>query len=552
MRFPGAWMKFLCHGDGLTGMPKRRPHKARKILLGIIFAGMLALRPAPAAAGCCVWVCPPTCDPGTILCAVTDDAFAFAALIAFVEAQYLLIAPPVVDALAGFSSGISAMISAQMKQIQEIYLAAVKQRTLIKYDITSKELIISEAVNTQREQCRLETSKMLADATAGHQRDMAKAMDRASSSLALNQLYDTQRMRSSALQRYCKNGMLRRPPGPAGTTAFDQMGCFEDPVFTDAYLQSGRVLDHLALVPPPGAIRGTYPDGKPITDMSILDNPDDPLNPVSAQVVWNRLTDKQKNYVAALRYCQHLEQSRLQVTKFTRDEASTPENMRRITKNLSSTGLLQSLASVCYSEVARRTAPNIYDASDPAMGATAMLLKRDDDEKVARQLDRAGIDPTVYRAHIGYDLATGRPVNPVPNQVFISPALYQYAKYHAYCADRTTSDLFDMESGTAANAYQNKLKCEHIMQRYKTLEARYAELFTQADEGMKAIGAGFMVPVPTPMRSENDSDGVRRVNLRAGKAPSFVPMGQLIKQEKQAAERRAPAPATTSASGALP
>ncbi|MGB4102288.1 MAG: hypothetical protein WBK91_10340 [Alphaproteobacteria bacterium] len=506
----------------------------RFAMFGVLVLALLVARPQPAHAICCLPGCPEGCEVSTLPCTIIDANILMAQLTAVIVGLIQAGNLAIVDAVAGMAASIQAQWEKSSMMTRELWMAHLKHQTTVDMDLTIKEMTVATRLNEFDGTCMLNLTASNAIITAPHARVLPETLQRGSSALALNQLYDTQRMRLSALQRYCKNGMLRRPPGPAGTTAFDQMGCFEDPVFTDAYLQSGRVLDHLVLVPPSYAVRGTYPDGKPVTDMSILDNPDDPANPIPAQVVWNRLTDKQKNYVAALRYCQHLEQSRLQSTSFNSEQASTPDNMRRITRNLSSIGLLQTLSYACYKELARRTAPNVYDTADPAMSTPAMIQKRNDDFKVVKQLQQAVADSRVWQAFTGYDLVQGTPINPVPGQVFISPALYQQAQYFSFCTNRETQYSLDVGSGRPAEIHNNRMMCQSIIENKQNIDWRYAHLFSMVDKGLKAVGEGFLPPVATPTRAEHDAAGVRRVNMRPGaSAAAPLPLGQLIRKLDQ-------------------
>ena len=528
-----ALRKILLRRTGVEGgvAPSGRRKGNRAVILCVLLAGLLVMRPEPAQA-CCDANCPGAylCDPFTVPCAAIAAFEAFATIVAnlviYIE---VFVNPAIVDAAHGLGSKAATALQATMLSNKEVAHAASKQKTFWDMYLADKKLTIDNLPNTGEEQCRLETTRLAAGTGTIYQQEMVREMDRASTALAVNPVYNTQRMQMSATQRYCKNGMLTR--ASMGNTAFDKMECFEDPIYADAYIQAGRILDHLVLVPPSSAPRGFYLDGKPITDMSILDNPDDPANPLPAKAVWDGLTDKQKDYVAALRYCQHMEQSALQVTNFNSDQAATPDNMRRITGNFSAIGMLQTLANVCYSELARRTAPNVYDAADPAMASPAMTLKRETDPLIAEQLVRIQMTPLTWMAYRSFDLINKVPAGPpVGEQVFISPALYQLAKYHAYCTDRATAYHLDMDSGNEATIYNNKMKCENIVRMHESLKGRYAELFAQAGKGMKAVGMGFMPPTAAPVKVENEDGAIRKVNMSGGNGGGIVPLSRLIRK----------------------
>lgn len=521
--------------DG-SGVTARRKSRKRAVIIGVVLAFLLVVRPEPALAICPVGsVCGPvacmfTCDAPTVASCVLSTTLAWGLLPAWFTLQLQPLQRGVADAVTALGVKVGGRVDALRGQRKEIAEAQAQTSMFTQQVAAKKKVDIATAVNPNSGQCRLDTVKSGTKIIGNFERAVVKETDRAGAALATGG-QSTQRMRMASLQRLCKNGMLT--PKMMGAKAFATLQCFEDPMYSGAHVNPQSVLGHMVLVPPNDV------------DMGILDNPDDPLNPVTALVVWDRLFDKQKDYVAAMRYCQTLEQSVLQTNTFTSDQASTPENMRRITQNFSATGMLQTLTNVCYAEVARRTAPNVYDAADPAMASPAMVKKREIDPRIVEQLKYVSLPVRTWQGYDGpstlYDPVQMVPTGPVRTdavsggpQVFISPALYQYAKYYAYCSNPKTAENFDIDSGEEAVAYENHLKCETITKAAKAIDARYLELFSLATSGVQAIQGSFASPDPTAAKSaEIDGAGaLQQVSLQKGgdKKTKVVPMANLIRK----------------------
>jgi hypothetical protein len=478
-----------------------------------------------------------------LACEAVDVATSFALLYSEFDLYLFLVTEPeIVDAVSGVQTAISGAVTLQTSVSSNAAKAAATDNMFWDQAAAQAKIGASLSPNTSSQQCRLDTVKQTAKLAEPFQRQMTDNLHKNSANLAMNSAYTTGRILAAATQRYCKNGMLS--PDLVGPKAFASMGCFQDPPYENAFMKPGSVLEHLVLVPPDSASLGAYPDGSPITKMSILDNPDDPANPSTAAVVWASLTDKQKAYVAALRYCQNLEQSELRSNHFTGDQASQPENMQRITQNFSAMGMLGTLTNVCYSELARRTAPNVYDAADPQMASATMQLKKTvRDKKIAEQLLTAGTDPIVWQAYTAFD-----PVQLVPNgppvldgadpQIFISPALYDYAKYRVYCSDADTWDSMNFDPGKDAQRFTAQIKCTQITGLAKELDARYADLFERSTAGIKAAGRSFVAPLSAPAKADNGG-GLHQVSWREDdqKKAKIMPMETIISKMDQGGKK---------------
>lgn len=514
---------------------------SRKVLLpALLLSAFVAMNPTSALAWCCPSdTCVPTCDPPTLACEAVDVATSFALLYTEFDLYLFLVTEPeIVDAVSGVQTQITAATQVQMDV--NINAAKLSAQDGMFWDQAAAQakIDVSQMVNTASQQCRLDTVKQTAKLAEPFRRQMIDTLHKNSANLAMNSSYTTGRMLAAATQRYCKNGMLS--PDLVGPKAFAAMGCFQDPPYENAYMKPGSVLDHLVLVHPDSAPLGVYADGSIITKMAILDNPDDPANPSTAAVVWASLTDKQKAYVAARRYCENLEQSELHSNHFTGDQASLPDNMQRITQNFSAMGMLGTLTNVCYSELARRTAPNVYDAADPQMASASMQLKKTvRDKKVAEQLLHIGTNPIIWQAYTAFDavqlVPNGPPVmDGADPQIFISPALYDYAKYHVYCADADTWDSMNFDPGKDAQRFTAQIKCTQITGLAKELDARYADLFERSTAGIKAAGRSFVVPLSAPAKADNGG-GLRQVSLRkeTSNKTKMIPMDVVIRKMDQ-------------------
>ena len=255
-----ALRKILLRRTGVEGgvAPSGRRKGNRAVILCVLLAGLLVMRPEPAQA-CCDADCPGAylCDPFTVPCAAIAAFEAFATIVANL-AIYIetVVNPPIVDAAHGLGSKAATALQATMLSNKEVAHAASKQKTFWDMYLADKKLTIDNFPNTGDELCRLATVRKVAEIGEWYQRGTAQEMSRASTALAVNPIYNTQRMQMSATQRYCKNGMLTR--ASMGNTAFDKMECFEDPIYADAYIQAGRILDHLVLVPPNSAPPARY------------------------------------------------------------------------------------------------------------------------------------------------------------------------------------------------------------------------------------------------------------------------------------------------------
>ena len=343
--------------------------------------------------------------------------------------------------------------------------------------------------NTQSVNCRLQTVNNVGSRVAEKfQQSVAFNLQDGVINLFFNKNFNPIRTQVAFLQRNCKNGqMLQTDLGQSWWNSLNaasppQGQCFEDTTdvngdgvsdFAHAFLKSTTVLGSRVMVPPSAA------------DMTRLNDPDGPGAPVAG--IWAGMSDKQRLYVSAVRFCENLALYSLRPLGVYGDAALAPANQQVILQNFAAIAKLDALVYACRSEVARRTAPDA--AAMVAAGFADMQPVADDADKVGAQLQRSGVPVAEFQAG---------------GVSYISSALSSYARTEAFCNNNETAKSIYADTGTDAEKTSAVMRCEQLKMTNRETEQIYKSLFNTMTAGIASVASQFARPHPTPLRSELD------------------------------------------------
>ena len=114
----GAALRKIMFRRGIGGVatPSKRRKSNRAVILCVLLAGLLVMRPEPARAICCpADVCVPSCDIGTVLCSALDIFSAFIKFTINMAVEIVtLVQWPVVDAAHGLGSNVGKALHSLM------------------------------------------------------------------------------------------------------------------------------------------------------------------------------------------------------------------------------------------------------------------------------------------------------------------------------------------------------------------------------------------------------------------------------------------------------
>lgn len=457
--------------SNLTGKSSHGLRHMRRILALSLF--MTAALPASAYAFCVTCVA---------MVAVTAQQTAIAGALAAMEEA-------IVAAVGAKGGGDSDTKQGEVAGLVDAGKSQAEASTAAQMWRTYHKVRANNTFNTQSINCRLQTVNNVGSRVAEKfQQSVAFNLQDGVINLFFNHNFSPIRTQGAALQRNCKNGQLLRSDfGQAWWDALNassppQGQCFEDTTdingdgvsdFAHAFLKSTTVLANRVMVPPPAA------------DMARLNDPDGPGAVVSA--VWAGLSDKQRLYVSAVRFCENLALYSLRPLDVYGDAALSTENQRVIMQNFAAVAKLDALVYACRSEVARRTAPDA--ASMVAAGFADMQEVADNADKVGEQLVRSGVPAAEFQAG---------------GTSYISPMLAAYARTEAFCNNNETAKSIYADTGSDAEKTAAVVRCEQLKMTNRETEQIYRSLFNTMTSGIAGIASQFTRKVSTPLRSEAD------------------------------------------------
>ncbi|MEJ0061712.1 MAG: hypothetical protein WDO70_00540 [Alphaproteobacteria bacterium] len=512
---------------------RRRQGMARLLLLVLLLSGLSGKSWAQACAphnGCSL----------PILGGIDAAYMALSGLIDTMETQIAVGGPAGPGFIPTLQAGVVGAIDTQINAPLVLSAKKAQEAALTGGNINAlRKVRAQRTVNMQSKNCRIHTAHKLTPALANYKRSVLTKLDGELIEAYFDTVMSGGRGAIIAMQRLCRNGQfLKDDFGIEWWKAMSDPAnpCFEDPAFAHAFLKSSTILENMVMVQPS------------VEQMTCLDNPDaysstvpnSPCTKWSGKIkdAWDSMTDKQKLYVSAVRFCQNIEMQAIRPNTITGDRAMDPNNMSAITQNFSTLGKLSTLIRTCYDEVARRTAPDpdgkLADGTKLAVGDPLMKANSigENGIRIGNNLRKSGILPKVYQAYksdgtpvLGEDVYGANGVGPpdgTPDpRTYVSEALLQYYRDIVFCKNNHS---FEGDSGTDAVKTAILAQCNQLKNIAEQREEIYRSAFNQFAASVDSISGDFTDGVASPIRANYE-----------GPVPSAAPQRKAARGEEEAA-----------------
>ncbi|MEJ0061711.1 MAG: hypothetical protein WDO70_00535 [Alphaproteobacteria bacterium] len=491
------------------GKKRRRRQGMARLLLVLLLSGLSGKSWAQ------ICVPPFGCSYG----AVDTSFLAVSGYLDVFQAMVAAVTPAGPGFIPALQVGVVGAIETQVNQAVIKSAQKTREAVLTASGVNSARQIKAEkAVNMQSKNCRIHTAHKLMPAVANYNRNLLTTLD----GKVIDAYFDlgmaAGRGPIVAMQRLCKNGQFLK--GDFGMKWWNAMGsaanpCFEDPAFAHAFVKPSTILANLVMVQP-SAEQMTCLDSPDAYDSTIPNSPCTKWTG-SAKGAWDSMTDKQKLYVSAVRFCQNIELQAIQPNTITGDRAMDPKNVHVIMKNFSTLDKVSTLIRTCYDEIARRTAPDpdgkLADGTKLAVGDPLMKANSigENGIRIGYNMVKSGYDQKIFQAYdsngnavVGEDIDGDGTPDP---RTYVSQALLQHYRDIVFCKNNHS---FEADTGPDSVKTAVLAQCNQLKSIAEQRDETYRATFNQFVIGVDSISKDFTEGVASPIKVENES-GPRRV-----------------------------------------
>ena len=460
-------------------------------------------RPAPSYAICaCGTVsCAAGCDAPTVACCAVALLTLVTTVIEYVQT---VIQPLIVAAVGGATLAIKGHVDMLRISVENAATKKAEQNLFGAQKNAANQVMAASLTNPADNVCILQNMRNVSTQIQKYEQGVAANFHDGVVRLYFNNM-SAERSRAAHLQRLCKNGQIS--PQTFGSSWWTRINAAGTPCFTDpnipgakyrnqelAFMSAGAIFDHRVLVPP-----------DPV-DMAVLNDPDNPANPKTPLAAWTGMSNLQRYFVSAVRFCENLVIPAMQQQPFHAEQASVPHNMQAIIQNFSALAKIKVVADACRRELAFRTAADA--AGTPGMGQV-----NTDGALALTFMQKAGVDPLEYTPVSGGGSVAG---------TFISPALMEYGRFKSFCSHQDTYAAVNRGFGSDAAKAEAVQKCQQLSGLYDQLNDLRQASFMRVIGGVESAAREFTGGTATPgKRADFDDDrgGLhRKAGLRSGRS----------------------------------